>query len=96
MAIIEVKKNCFAYDAERRECCICINMICKEKRVCPFYKTQEMLAEARKQSAKRILEISGVDPKVARSVSRYGLSPQRLERIINEGKAAASEGSGTV
>lgn len=96
MAIIEAKKDCFAYDAEHHDCCVCVSMICKEKRICPFYKTKEMLASARKESAKRILEVSGVNPKVARSASRYGLSPQRLERIISDGQATAPEGSDVV
>lgn len=90
----EPKKDCFAYDADSHDCCICISMICLEQKKCPFYKTQAELENARKQSAKRILAVSSVNPKVAHLARRYGLSPQRLEQIIEKGQKnnASSEG----
>ncbi len=92
MPIIEAKKDCFAYDAKRRECGVCTSMICKERCACPFYKTKEALELARRKSAQRILDVSGVNPQVARVVNRYGMSPQRLAHII--GKASSDEGGG--
>ena len=88
MPIIEAKKDCFAYDAKRRECGVCTSMICKERCACPFYKTKEALELARRKSAQRILDVSGVDPQV-RSVWLTSLERHRRtkEEELRDAKA---------
>lgn len=47
-AMIEVKKNCFAYSTERKKCEVLAWTYCVFEEKCAFYKTKEQVEKERK------------------------------------------------
>lgn len=52
---MNIKKDCFAYSVEHRECKALTKVFCKEEN-CKFYKTKEEFLKSKKEAEEKAYE----------------------------------------